>query len=170
MAGRFRGINAAPGEPGARGLNVVPQQGATALRFGDVGRLTLRAMRRAVAAAAGVGIDVVVDDLLLEDGFLDDYLHVLAPFDVTFVAVCCDAETLARREKARRDRFPGTAELHRQRIHAGCVYDIEVDTARATPRQCARQVLARWNAPRAPSAFERLRAARRPADACRLRA
>ena len=161
MAGRFRGMNSKRDEPGTRGLNVVPAGTHTELRFGDVGRLTLRGMRRAVAAVAGTGLDVVVDDLLLEAEFLRDYLDVLSGFDVTFVGVRCDLDTVNAREQARAGRFPGTAAAHFDRVHEDCVYDVEVDTARSSPRQCAQQVAAAMRSPELPTAFDRLRARHR---------
>lgn len=163
MAPRFRGMNAGPAEPGARGLNVVPTAAGTltALRFGDVGRRTLSGMRRATAAFASTGIDVVVDDLLLEPGFLADYLEVLEGFAVTFVGVRCDLATATAREAARPGRFPGTAAAHWESVHRGCRYDVEVDTGVLAPRQCAERVLAVAAAPPRPTAFERLRDARR---------
>ena len=101
MSGRYRGMNSRDDEPGSRGLNVVPVDGLTQLRFGDVGRLTLRGMRRAAAAFAATGIDVVIDDLLLEMDFLRDYLEVFNGFDVTFTGVYCDLKTLRDREQLR---------------------------------------------------------------------
>lgn len=158
MCGRFRGMNSKPAEPGARGLNVVPAPGhATELRFGDVGRLTLRGMRRSIAAIATVGLDVVVDDLLLEPSFLDDYLDVLDGFAVTFVGVRCALDVVNERERARPDRFPGTAEAHHQRVHAGCRYDVQVDTSAHPPRRCAEMVLAAADAAATPTAFELMR-------------
>ena len=163
MAGRYRGMNSQAGEPGARGLNVVPVRLAdgvvTELRFGDVGRQMLKAMRRAAAAVAASGVDVVLDDLLLEPGFLRDYLDALDGFAVTFVGVRCDLATLKRREAARPGRFPGTAAAHFARVHAHSVYDVEVDTAACQPRECATRVLAAAAKPARPTAFERLRAA-----------
>ncbi len=162
MSGRYRGMNSAPEEPGSRGLNIMPAKGGTQteLRFGDVGNLTLKGMRRAVAAFASVGIDVVVDDLLLETDFLVDYLDVLNGLAVTFVGVRCDLATVNARESARLGRFPGTAAAHFDLVHAGCRYDVEVDTVRMTPTQCAEGVLAAVQAPCKPSAFELLRDAR----------
>ena len=157
MPGRYRGMNSRGDEPGARGLNVVPVAGMTQLRFGDVGRLTLRGMRRAAAAFAATGIDVVVDDLLLEPDFLRDYLEVFVGFDVTFAGVHCDPDTLEAREKMRSGRFPGTALSHRRQVHEGCEYDVEVNTASMTPRECAQRVLAASRDLSCPSAFERLR-------------
>lgn len=159
MAPRFRGMNARPGEPGARGLNVAPTAGGTqtTLRFGDIGRQTLRGMRRAAAAFASTGIDVVMDDLLLEPGFLADYIEVLEGFAVTFVGVRCDLATAAAREAARPGRLPGTAAAHWEAVHRGCRYDVEVDTGALTPRQCALRVLAAVAQPPRPSAFDQLR-------------
>ena len=158
MDGRFRGLNSKPSEPGARGLNVVPASGhATELAFGDVGRLTLRGMRRSVAAIAAVGLDVVVDDLLLEPAFLDDYLEALDGFAVTFVGVRCPLDVVNARERSRPDRFPGTAEAHAERVHAGCRYDVQVDTSRHPPRRCAEMVLAVADAGTTPTAFQQLR-------------
>lgn len=157
MDGRFRGLNSKPSEPGARGLNVVPAGHLTELAFGDVGRLTLRGMRRSVAAIAAVGLDVVVDDLLLEPAFLDDYLAALDGFAVTFVGVRCPLDVVNARERSRPDRFPGTAEAHTERVHAGCHYDVQVDTSRQSPRRCAEMVLAVADAPTSPTAFQRMR-------------
>lgn len=157
MSGRYRGMNSHPGEPGTRGLNVVPVDGMTQLRFGDVGRLTLRGMRRAAAAFAATGIDVVVDDLLLEPDFLRDYLEVFSGFEVTFAGVRCDPDTLKAREQSRPGRFPGTAMSHFEQVHEGCEYDVEVDTASVEPRECAERVLAASRDLGSPTAFERLR-------------
>ena len=158
MCGRYRGMNSAAGEPGARGLNVVPVGAVTELHFGDIGRQTLRGMRRAAAAFATTGIDVVIDDLLLEEDFLRDYLEVFRDFAVTFVGVRCDLDTLNGRERSRPGRFPGTAAGHVDRVHDGCCYDVEVDTAASQPRECAEAVLAAVAKPSSPTAFERMRA------------
>ena len=157
MCDRYRGMNSAAGEPGARGLNVVPDGVVTRLHFGDVGRQTLKGMRRAAAAFATTGIDVVIDDLLVEEDFLRDYLDVFRDYPVTFVGVRCDLPTLNVRERSRPGRFPGTAAGHFDRVHDGCCYDVEIDTATTQPRECAKAVLAVVAEPSSPTAFERMR-------------
>ena len=149
-------MNSSPDEPGARGLNIIPRDEGTELRFGDVGRAVLRGMRRAIAAFAAAGVDVVVDDLLLERDFLLDYLEAFAGLDVVFVGVRCDLATVNLRESSRPGRFPGTAAAHFRRVHEGCEYDVEVDTADSTPREGARQVIAVAQALPRPTAFDRL--------------
>lgn len=158
MCDRYRGMNSAAGEPGARGLNVVPDGAVTQLHFGDIGRQTLKGMRRAAAAFATTGIDVVVDDLLVEEDFLHDYLDVFRDYAVTFVGVRCDLPTLNARERSRPGRFPGTAAGHVELVHEGCCYDVEIDTAVSRPSECAKAVLAAVAEPSSPTAFERMRA------------
>ena len=164
MASQYRGMNSQIGEPGARGLNVVPVQTpngvVTELRFGDVGRRMLNAMHRAAAAFAASGVDVVLDDLLLEPVFLHDYLDALDGLAVTFVGVQCDLPTLNQREAGRPGRFPGTAAAHFAQLHEHCLYDVEVDTAAHLPRECAARVLAAAAEPSQPTAFECMMAAR----------
>ncbi len=162
MAGRFRGFNSASGEPGDQGLNIVPiehdGQLATDVRFGPYGRDVLRGMRRAIAAFARTGNDVIVDDVFLVEDALDDYLEVFEDLDVLFVGVRCNLDVIEERESTRPGRFPGTASTHFHSVHAGCEYDVEVDTATMNRRLCAETVLeceAQY-----PRVFESLRRAR----------
>ena len=161
MGGRYRGLNSPAGTPGARGLNVVPvahgNERVTEVRFGDLGKQVLRGMRRAIAAFAAEGNNVIIDDLMFEPAFLFDYVEVLAGFDVLFVGVRCPIDVVNAREAKRPGRFPGTATSHFDVVHNHCVYDIEVDTGVATPRQCAEQIIARLNAREPRDAFDRLR-------------
>ena len=160
LPARFRGLNSPDGTPGARGLNVVPIDAAgervTAIRFGDVGERMLRGMRRAIAAYAREGGNVIVDDLLFEKAFLLDYLEALRGLEVTFVGVRCPLEVVNAREASRPGRFPGTATAHFDQVHAHCLYDVEVDTGSTTPRACAMRVIE--VAGEAGGAFDRLRA------------
>ena len=160
MPARYRGLNAPPGAPGASGLNVVPAtldgQPVTEVRFGAMGQRVLCGMRRAMAAFAQHGGNVIVDDLMLERAFLMDYLKAFDGLAVTFVGVRCPLHVANAREATRPGRFPGTAASHFHRVHEHCEYDVEVDTSMATPRQCAEQVA---QAAAAPSgAFARLKA------------
>jgi chloramphenicol 3-O phosphotransferase len=163
MGGRYRGLNSPDGTPGARGLNVVPvargNERVTEVRFGDLGKQVLRGMRRAIAAFAAEGNNVIIDDLMFEPAFLFDYVDALNGFDVLFVGVRCPIDVVNAREAKRPGRFPGTATSHFDRVHSHCVYDIEVDTGVATPRQCAEQIIARMNTGLPNDAFDRLRAA-----------
>jgi len=152
MPGRYRGLNSPAGTPGAQGLNVVPveQDGAliTQIRFGEHGEQVLRGMRRAVAAFAREGNNVIVDDLLLKPEYLEDYALALYDLDSWLVGVRCSLEVVNQRESQRPGRFPGTATSHFHAVHAhGAAYDLEVDTSRTTPRACAEQIIERMQSP-----------------------
>lgn len=144
MPPRFRGLNAPSGSEGERGLNVVPvRDGASAyteVRFGEMGRRMLRGMRRAIAAMADEGNNVIIDDIILEPDFLEDYLRALVDHRVYFVGVMCPPEVINEREKVRPGRFPGTAVGHFAVCHAHDTYDVAVDTSKLMPDACARRV------------------------------
>ena len=155
LPARYRGLNAPVGSEGERGLNVVPVGGVTEVRFGDTGKQILKGMRRAIASMAAAGNNVIIDDIILEPAFLDDYLRVFAPHQVYFVGVQCPADVISEREAMRPGRFPGTAIGHLEVCHAHGCYDIEVDTSRLSPLECA-QVVAGHVEREQPVAFREL--------------
>lgn len=87
-------------------------------------RRTRAGFHRADAGMAAVGNDIVTDHVPSEPWRLRDCLEVLAPFDVTLVAVRCPPVELARRERARGDRTPGTAAAQFEVVHAHGDHDI----------------------------------------------
>ncbi len=160
MPARVRGLNAPEGTEGTRGLNVVPAildgKAVTEIQFGDYGQTILSGMRQTVASFAQQGIPVIVDDLLFERAFLDEYVRILDSESTWFIAVKCDLDVINQRESRRIGRFPGTATAHYDLVHAhGAHYDLEVDTTSATPRELAECIIARMHSP--PEAFRTLR-------------
>ena len=160
MAPQYRGLNAPEGSDGARGLNVVPvhpTEGTpyTEIRYGDVGHTTVLGMHRACAAVADAGNNLIIDDVICERTFLDDYIRVL-PHDRTFfVGVQCQESELARREAQRPGRFLGTATGMMLSCHRHGIYDLSVDTSATNPENCARQIVRRIGKAR-PTAFGQL--------------
>lgn len=158
---KYRGLNAPAGTTGEQGLNVVPIDNSyTNIRFGRVGKTVLNGMRRAIAAMAHAGNNVIIDDIILQPEFLDDYLYVLEDLEVVFVGVKCPENVLNDREQARPGRFPGTASGHLQVCHAHNVYDVEVDTSIYAPQECAARIIDFMTNSR-PWAFEQLSSERR---------
>ncbi len=147
LPARYRGLNSPDGTPGQLGLNVVPVTGPngryTNVVFGESGKQMLKGMRRAIAAMATSGNNIIIDDILLEPDFLSDYLQALAGLRVYFVGVRCPIETINAREAKRPGRFPGTAVGHLVTCHAHGCYDVEVDTSSFTPAECASRVISR---------------------------
>ncbi|MBB5872709.1 chloramphenicol 3-O phosphotransferase [Allocatelliglobosispora scoriae] len=124
-------------------------------------RRTRAGFHRVIAGMAAAGNDVVADHVLSEPWRLPDCLAVLAGFDVVFVGVHCPPAELARRELARGDRTPGQAAAQLATVHQHGDYDLECDTGRSTPTECAHQIrdYLTGRDPAAPGAFARLRSA-----------
>ena len=152
---KFRGLNAPAGTEGSRGLNVVPADGhTTKIVFGETGITLLKGMRRAIAAMADAGNNIIVDDIILHEDFLEDYLQVFAHLQVYFVGVHCALSVVNEREAKRPGRFPGTAAGHLEICHAHSTYDIEVDTGTQSVDDCSSKVISRLQ--RDPCAFDQL--------------
>ncbi len=160
LPGRYRGLNSPGGTPGDSGLNIVPTEKAgervTEVRFGAHGEQMLRGMRRAIAAFAREGNNVIIDDLLFKPDYLHDYAEALHGLEAWLIGVRCSIEVVNEREAQRSGRFPGTATSHFHEVHAhGVSYDLEVDTSHATPKVCAELIIERLGS--APEALVALR-------------
>ena len=152
MPHRYRGLNSPAGSPGDSGLNIVPRekdgQYLTHISFGTHGENVLKGMRRAIAAFAEQGNNVIIDDLLFKPEYLDDYALALESVPTWLIGVRCSLEVVNQRENLRSGRFPGTATSHYHEVHAhDAGYDLEVDTSDLTPKQCAEQIVERLKAP-----------------------
>lgn len=107
------------------------------------------AFRRAAAALATSGADVLVDDVLL-DGHADQerWKAALRDLDVCWVGVRCGADIAEQRESTRGDRIPGAARIQADAVHRGVAYDLEVDTgaldAARAAHVVAQQLRDRW--------------------------
>lgn len=111
------------------------------LNFGGIGLATLRAHHRSAAAIAHSGVDLILDEVVLDRSLLVDWVGALDGLQVVFVAVRCDLDELERREIARGDRVVGQARGQFEIVHAHTFYDIEVDTTRASAAEAADHIV-----------------------------
>jgi len=123
---------------------------------------TRQGYHRAVAGMVNAGNCVVADHVLSELWRLEDILEQWGELDVTMIGVYCPLDELNRRERARGDREPGTAESQFQVVHRGVEYDCEIDTSVQSARECATEIKQIVDARRRPGAFDRLVARRSP--------
>jgi chloramphenicol 3-O phosphotransferase len=112
---------------------------AVVIRSGPVADRTFRGMRHAIAAMAGQGNNLIVDDVLLEDE-LTEYSTLLAGFTFHLVGLHAPLDVLEARERQRADRLIGLARWQYDRVHQGKRYDLELDTSEATPMECANAI------------------------------
>lgn len=110
-----------------------------AIHTGVVCERLLSGMRRAVAAMAESGNNLVVDEVLMGAGEASaEYVRLLAPYRLHWVGVMAPLDVLEARERERADRMIGLARWQFPRVHAGLAYDLEIDTSRISPADAAR--------------------------------
>lgn len=114
--------------------------------IGPAGRRLLRGMRLSVAAMAGAGNDLIVDDVIL-DGGLSEYEALLAGVSLLKAGVFAPLAVLEDRETKRGDRMLGLARWQFSRVHAGARYDLEIDTSLDSPAACAQRIAEHFQLP-----------------------
>ncbi len=101
------------------------------------------AWEHGIAAMAGAGAPVIVDDVLLRGRAGQERWNVaLGDLAVLWVGVHCDVAELLRRERSRGDRRIGMAADQAPLVHVGVEYGLEVDTTHQTSEQCAARIVA----------------------------
>lgn len=110
---------------------------SVAIRTGPVMDRAMRGMRRAIAALAREGNNLIVDDVILEAADVMDYRDLLSAFEVRHVGLFAPLAVLEARELARGDREIGLARWQYERVHQGRTYDLEIDTTTTTPERNA---------------------------------
>jgi chloramphenicol 3-O phosphotransferase len=128
------------------------------------GNFFISGLHHTIAALARMGHNVVVDYVLTDVRYLADIVMVWQSFPVWLVGLSCPLETIHQRVAARTDRnWPSYLpmvnwmfdEVHK---HTRGVYDLEVDTSRLTPTECALQIKQVLEERGSPSAFKQLNA------------
>jgi chloramphenicol 3-O phosphotransferase len=107
-----------------------------------LGNRFIAGMHATAAALADSGLNVMVDHVILEPGWVAEMRDLWATFDVLFVGVRCPLEVVLERERGRENRTIGQAEAQFDVVHAWTSYDIEVDTSVLTPAEAASRILA----------------------------
>jgi chloramphenicol 3-O phosphotransferase len=119
-----------------------PQGTVTQIRNGPFGRALLHMIPHAVALMARENMNVVCDEVLFYDYYLEKYTEAFKGLKAYFVGVHCDLEELIRREQKRGGVCPGLGRDQISRVHGPTrYYDLEVDTTRKSSAECADQIL-----------------------------
>ncbi len=126
---------------------------------GMTGEALVSAMHQAIAAASEAGMNVIADHVLVERPWVEECARLFCDLPAYLVGIHCPLEILEQRERSRKDRTLGQARAQFAVIHKYTIYDAEVDTAKCSSEECARQVIARLASP--PHAFSALRARNR---------
>jgi len=113
---------------------------STIIRTAPVVASAMRGMRRAIAAMASQGNNLVVDEVMIGEGRDQEYRALLTGVDVRFVGLFAPLDVLEARERQRGDRVIGLARWQYDRVHRNVSYDLEIDTTRTTPLENAQQI------------------------------
>jgi chloramphenicol 3-O phosphotransferase len=122
--------------------------GDIVFRAGAIGRAVLTGYRRSIAAVVRSGVNVIVDEVVLDEQAWAQWRAELRPLDPFWVRVDCPIEVCERRERARPDRLPGLARSQATFVHRYPPYDYAVDTSTALPAELAQAVIAAYAARR----------------------
>lgn len=139
-------------------VGMPPQYNAThdGLLFYPDGRIVVgpkfaaleAAWRIGLGAMARSGLRLVLDEVLFDGAESQrQWNDALAGLEVLWVGVKCDLAVLEAREVARGDRVVGMAAKQLAFVHEGIVYDLEVDTSRMSPEECAEVIVKRLPSP-----------------------
>jgi chloramphenicol 3-O phosphotransferase len=108
---------------------------------GSVGRLLLRAYQAGAGAAARTGLNVIVDEVVIDETSWCDWTIALDGLDAVWVGIRCSAEVAEERNRSRGDpRFAGLARAQTTTAHGDAVYDFEIDTTTQRPDEALREL------------------------------
>lgn len=116
----------------------------TSFQTGPRGAALMRGFRRSVAALAGEGWSLIVDDVAAA-GDWADYKRCLAGHRLLAVMVHAPLPVLEAREQARGDRMAGLARDQWQRVHRAIDYDFAVDTSELSAQAAAKAICSEFN-------------------------
>ena len=123
------------------GMRFEPGPNGVSLRVGAVCRKLFEVYHRTVVAAVKLGLNVIVDDVVVDDATRDDWFKVLDDLDPTWVAIHCAPEVADQRERDRGDRPIGMARVQQDVVHRGIPYAVEIDTGTLTPAEALTALL-----------------------------
>jgi len=127
------------------------------VQIGPLGYKLIAGMYQAIATLADAGINVIVDDVIYDQRVLRSAVAALHSCNVLFVGIRCPLDVAERRERERGNRAVGGAKTFYDLVHVPRIYDLEVDTAAASPLDCALAIKHSLPTQPLPHAFTRLK-------------
>lgn len=135
-------------------IDALPDRGDSpraGITYKDDGEILLSAQFRSleqswyagIRTMASTGAHLILDEVFLSGKAGQEHLQtLLGDLEVFWVAVQCTPDVAASRELGRPDRSEGMARRQALSVHAGVVYDLEVDTTNRSTQECVREIVA----------------------------
>ncbi len=124
---------------------------------GKQGHILFSGMHHALAAMARQGNHLLVDHVLVEPSWVEECAMLFAELPAYLIGIHCPLKILETRERDRKDRTLGQAQLQFDRVHNYTLYDFEVDTSLAPAESCAGMIAQYLATGAPPTAFQQLR-------------
>lgn len=130
----------------------------TCVSTGPVGTSLISTMPDMVKIMADRGLNIIVDEVLLDAKRVYEYVHALQNCTVYFVGVVCNLKEMEEREILRGDRAIGLSRDQIKRIHHDISwYDLVVDTTSTSSFVCAQQIISFIHTNTSPHSFIQLK-------------
>jgi chloramphenicol 3-O phosphotransferase len=124
-----------PGSRAHEGLWFEGTASGQRLRVGPECRKVLDVYHRSVADAVRAGLNVIVDDVVIDRATLDSWVRELDGLHPTWVCVHCPREVAISREVERGDRPIGMVEAQYDTVHSDVPYAFDIDSHALTPAE-----------------------------------
>lgn len=102
------------------------------IESGEFGKMITSTMPKVIKVLASTGFDIIIDEVLLGDTQLAQYVEAFKGITVYFIGIKCSLDVIEEREILRGDRVIGLGRGQYDKVHAGMrEYDMMLDTATA---------------------------------------
>jgi len=129
------GLVTGPGGHADAGLWFEQTPDGRRLRVGQIGRQLIDVYHQWVGVAVRSGINVIVDDVVIDRETYESWERILEGLEPIWVAVRCPLEVAEARELIRGDRAIGLARAQHDLVHRDISYALEIDTGELTATQ-----------------------------------
>ncbi|NGX63131.1 MAG: Chloramphenicol 3-O phosphotransferase [Candidatus Anoxychlamydiales bacterium] len=106
------------------------------IEIGEIGKKLFQEMRNIMLLLANSGFDLIIDEVIIGDEF-ETYKKMFKNHRFITVGIFAPLEIIEKREKSRTDRTLGLAKGQFDIVHKDKKYDLEIDTSKLSPNECA---------------------------------
>jgi len=135
------------GEKSNEGLQFILGQDEQGLPVNEVkinsyGERIFSSMPKVFKQLTDDGHNLIIEEVILEQRYLENYKNILKNHQVCFVSVYCELSVLEKREKSRGDRVIGTNRFQYFRMKGlNWKYDFEIDNSYTSVLDNAKMIL-----------------------------
>ncbi|MCH9628057.1 MAG: Chloramphenicol 3-O phosphotransferase [Chlamydiales bacterium] len=98
------------------------------VRAGPFAKRIVDTLKDVALLFASQNYNLIIDDVAFGTVEVEEWKQILKDYDVLYVGVVTPLNILEKRERARGDRFAGSARAQYYSVHENVAYDLEVDS------------------------------------------